>query len=282
MSGRWALGAGRTSTESCEICQGPTKPGAPLCAQCKAALRRARQVTVSQLYPRKHRASAPAAEQRIEAESRTKRKALPQPKPKHKHQHKPAPQWRYGVTLVLAVAAMAAGGYLVLYGARAGAGPAAVWNFVVPWLTPASGSESTLPPPRREPDSEIVLKAVPPPLAVAPAPVPANPVTVASPAKVTSKRAVEPPPASMTPAVARFAAATEPPDPVPVPVPQVVAPPAPPPDRWQLMAEAIARCGRENFVAGVICEQKVRLQYCDGYWGQVAQCPSGIVNDHGQ
>jgi hypothetical protein len=48
------------------------------------------------------------------------------------------------------------------------------------------------------------------------------------------------------------------------------------------MAEGIARCGRENFIAGVICEQRVRLQYCEGYWGQAAQCPSGINNDHGR
>ena len=48
------------------------------------------------------------------------------------------------------------------------------------------------------------------------------------------------------------------------------------------MAEGIARCGGENFFAGVICEQKVRLQYCEGYWGRVAQCPNGIANDHGQ
>jgi hypothetical protein len=48
------------------------------------------------------------------------------------------------------------------------------------------------------------------------------------------------------------------------------------------MADQVARCGRDGFLAGVICEQRVRLKYCEGYWGQVAQCPSGIANDHGQ
>jgi hypothetical protein len=46
------------------------------------------------------------------------------------------------------------------------------------------------------------------------------------------------------------------------------------------MADAIAQCGREGFFAGVVCEQRVRLQYCEGHWGQAAQCPNGIVNEH--
>jgi len=96
------------------------------------------------------------------------------------------------------------------------------------------------------------------------------------------KRVVETPaePAPQ-PAVARFAAATEPPAPVPAPEAVPAPRPAPPRDRWQLMADAIAQCGHERFFAAVVCEQRVRLQYCDGYWGQVAQCPNGIPNDHG-
>jgi len=70
----------------------------------------------------------------------------------------------------------------------------------------------------------------------------------------------------------------------PVPTLEVASPvrEAPAPDRWQVMADQIARCGRDGFLAGVICEQRVRLKYCEGYWGQAAQCPSGIANDHGQ
>ena len=48
------------------------------------------------------------------------------------------------------------------------------------------------------------------------------------------------------------------------------------------MTEAVASCGREALLARVICEQRIRLQYCDGYWGKVPQCPSGPVNDRGQ
>ena len=38
------------------------------------------------------------------------------------------------------------------------------------------------------------------------------------------------------------------------------------------LAAALEKCGDEKFLAGVVCEQKVRLRYCDGKWGQVPQC----------
>jgi hypothetical protein len=58
--------------------------------------------------------------------------------------------------------------------------------------------------------------------------------------------------------------------------PAAVAP-APPKDRWAQMLDAIAsQCGKETFLNKVICEQKVRIQYCDGYWGKVSQCPMGM------
>jgi hypothetical protein len=48
------------------------------------------------------------------------------------------------------------------------------------------------------------------------------------------------------------------------------------------MTEDLARCTRENFIERVVCDQRVRVRYCEGYWGKVAQCPSGIAQDHGQ
>ena len=49
---------------------------------------------------------------------------------------------------------------------------------------------------------------------------------------------------------------------------------APPMDDAQVLTSALEKCGGEKFLAGVICEQKVRLRYCDGKWGQVPQCTS--------
>lgn len=65
--------------------------------------------------------------------------------------------------------------------------------------------------------------------------------------------------------------------------PQVEAPakrlaaaavPAPrPDDHWTQMNNDLSRCTREDFINRVICDQRVRIRYCDGYWGKVAQCP---------
>jgi len=43
-------------------------------------------------------------------------------------------------------------------------------------------------------------------------------------------------------------------------------------DRWQAMNAALELCSRETFLAGVVCTERARLQYCDGYWGKVPQC----------
>jgi hypothetical protein len=43
-------------------------------------------------------------------------------------------------------------------------------------------------------------------------------------------------------------------------------------DDGQALASALEKCVGETFLAGVICEQKARLRYCEGKWGQVPQC----------
>jgi hypothetical protein len=53
-------------------------------------------------------------------------------------------------------------------------------------------------------------------------------------------------------------------------VPQSAAPM----DDAQVLTSALEKCGEEKFLTGVICEQKARLRYCDGKWGQVPQCTS--------
>ena len=50
--------------------------------------------------------------------------------------------------------------------------------------------------------------------------------------------------------------------------------PAAAPDGPQDLTVMLERCSGERFLAGVICEQKVRLQYCAGKWGQVPECSS--------
>ena len=53
------------------------------------------------------------------------------------------------------------------------------------------------------------------------------------------------------------------------------------PDRWQLLSAALGRCNG-NFFERIGCEHVARAKYCEGYWGQVSECPGGVSNDHGQ
>jgi hypothetical protein len=41
-------------------------------------------------------------------------------------------------------------------------------------------------------------------------------------------------------------------------------------------------CGKDNFLEKIVCQQKIRLRYCDGYWGSVPQCPTGPAPTTGQ
>jgi len=56
---------------------------------------------------------------------------------------------------------------------------------------------------------------------------------------------------------------------------------AQPPDRWQRMHASLAQCDGD-VVARVVCDQRVRRQFCDGHWDVAPHCASGIANEHGQ
>ena len=81
------------------------------------------------------------------------------------------------------------------------------------------------------------------------------------------------------------APAAEAPATPPAPAPQVAAAPtlpAPVVDRWTRMTDELSRCTREDFIARVICDQRVRFRYCNGYWGRVPQCPGNPAPERGQ
>jgi hypothetical protein len=63
---------------------------------------------------------------------------------------------------------------------------------------------------------------------------------------------------------------------------QDVAAAAPAPDRWQSLSAALGRCSAGNIFSRFACEHSARVQFCEGHWGEVAQCAGGVVNDHGQ
>jgi len=57
---------------------------------------------------------------------------------------------------------------------------------------------------------------------------------------------------------------------------------APVADRWSKMSDELSRCTREDFIARVICGQRVRFRYCEGYWGKVEACPASPTPERGQ
>ena len=146
-------------------------------------------------------------------------------------------------------------------------------------------------------DADAIAAAASPPAAVAAA-TPPPPVVVepprahdapakaasedstakAAPGKVTRKVATRPEPAKIVvapPAAPEPAPATRAPAPV-----RVAEPPRS--DPWQAMNDGLSRCAGEDLFSRIACEQRLRLQYCPNYWGQVPQCPIGPTTDHGQ
>jgi hypothetical protein len=79
------------------------------------------------------------------------------------------------------------------------------------------------------------------------------------------------------------ASAPAPPAKAPAKAVAAVATPAPvQTDRWQMYADAMGRCAREDFFKRLGCELRTRNQYCQGYWGQVPQCPEATPRERGQ
>lgn len=106
-----------------------------------------------------------------------------------------------------------------------------------------------------------IPKATAPKTAPQPQPVPAIPPT---PAQVQAAPPPSKAPSAKAPAVVAQA-----------PVPAGA-------DRWQALADEMARCRKEDLFSRFVCEQRTRAHYCEGYWGKVAQCPSAPSVDHGQ
>ena len=129
--------------------------------------------------------------------------------------------------------------------------------------------------------SPLPEKSAPPAVsdATPASPVEIKPLPPARPAHRTSASA------GTAPVKAPPAPATVPAEPAPTPErPAAVAaaPKAPVVDRWSQMSDELSRCTREDFISRVVCDQRVRFRYCNGYWGKVAQCPGNPAPERGQ
>jgi hypothetical protein len=251
----------------CTICGRTTLPGAKLCLQCKKALKRARQETVSELEPLRRRAPTPSG-------AREGDRGGPEIRPLRVRLGGRGSPSRLGfpASLVALGVVVVTTGYFVSHLRGAGGALEAPANESAPSQQTLTGGAyvplPVMPLPTREPTPAADALPVPLHDTVPPA--------TAKPAGARTAKAV-PARSDLPPATEPSIAATQP-DPAPPPQPEAAPAPAAP-DRWQLLSEAVARCAGEGVLAGVICEQRARWQYCDGYWGKVAQCPGAMTSD---
>jgi hypothetical protein len=267
---------------TCLICARPTLPGATLCVDCRSARKRAFAATVTQPLLAAARAKSGARllkpSQSVAATARRAAESVRTDKP---HQAEPTKLWSRRTDLVLIAAAVAtilgAGAFAAhrLNVAKAETAQAVdEGDAAERSAQPASGSaaETTtqsklLPDPTvRAADEHRTGTAASDPPARVDAPKRTSPRQRTTPAEASAP--VEPAVTAQAPAPAPVAAAA------------VETREAPKPDRWQLMTQDLASCSGDLFDR-ILCGQRVRRQFCDGYWGQVPQC-SRPDNDHGQ
>ena len=272
----------------CTICGKPSLPGKSLCGPCKAALKRARYVTVQEDPRPSISVWAPRRKPRRNPDGAPARNATAEPLRK-KSLERAAPPPPTGTRLT--------GRHLLIGGlAIAALGLAAFTALRQSTARSTSTAEVAAPPPAPlAPESTATAPLPSPPAVVADLP-----VRDSAPAKVLPDapgHADDILPGRTPPrtpgAKGRAAALSASPsamsaaEPELVVIPQelpkpALAPARPPADRWQTMSDALGSCDREGALNGFICGQRVRIQYCDGYWGKVPQCPGAVSNlDHG-
>ena len=282
----------------CLICARPARRGATLCAQCKAALRRARH---SPNVTTEYLPQAPRL--------RTDTRRSMERNSSHPRAARNAPRaaatpalggWATYVTLIAFGLAVCLTGYLAIgdndrfyVGRSAATAPAAP-----PSRAPIEAREDAVAKTPRSPMPSLAVDAMPASSlaidsetsydtvadqhlaifeALAPAPR-AIPDRKAARERKASKGAGAAVEANGRNAGGRFPAAAVALVPV---LPVAVATPPPEtiaPDRFQQFASALGRCERENVIAGLVCKERARLQYCEGEWGVAPECPAAVAS----
>jgi hypothetical protein len=263
----------------CRICGKDAPCGAALCPQCKAAVKRARQVPtlMSRFMPLAMSGTGSGP-----ARSGTVGVAHTRAAPPRRPQAKPA-GWSAFVGVAAFGLAVCVTGYFTALQTDEDAGPANVMSAASVAGHGASRPRLASPPAADLPEGPGPTFAAMPtagsalPSASGKAPIRRSTTGRGAGAERAPTTASGPPmdadEATASTGAPEGAAALP------------AAPPAPEPavlDRWQAMGAAIERCGQESFFAGVICEQRVRLRYCEGYWGEVPQCGRGFRFDSGR
>ena len=260
----------------CTICGKSTLPGAMLCAPCKAALKRARYVTVQEDIRRPSVIDVRRQSRRARASAASVAPIPDVPVPVAAESQA---RLRRRIFIGIFVLAAALGGASYFgqrdLGARAhdetstpsqtapdtrqdmaagGAGSGKAETPVVSSAVDSDKAAST----ELEPTPHTLL-------ANKPAATPTAKRTMLAGRATAATANGDPPEAVVTPPPPEIIAAAPPP------------PPRPVPDRWQNMRDALVQCDKEGVIGGLICGQRVRIQYCEGYWGKVAQCPGAVA-----
>ncbi len=266
----------------CTICGGQTPPGAKLCLPCRAALRRARDDTISELLPLPRRREAFAFSHSPAIGRAARLVPTARPVTTLFGRRLTSAQLHAGAV----IAFVAAAGVMAFFVTRelqrermaapkvpAEATATVAASSVVQRVSPSTmlgaARDATPAAALTDPPPDVVDVAPPPPASVRRPSRAARPRVAAKPPIV-----IDPLPASATveaPVVITL------PKPLPAPLPAPVAPPS----RAEGLGSALAKC-TGDFFARAICEQRTRTQFCEGKWGQAPQCPAGIANDHGQ
>jgi len=265
--------AGQSPSVRCAICAQPARRGATLCEQCKAAVQRARHVPSVRSEHIPHPVSLPSS-------MSPAGRSVPHERPARGSRAGTSPilgGWATYATLIAFGLAVCLTGYLAMGDYANG--------FSARPETPATGTPAAA---RSEGASRqmpsLAVDAEVPAAGVAAEdldPLPAMPAARASSEHRPSRDAKASVP--FPPLDARDVIESGPKPAVPEPARVVIAATTPEPaapDRWQLLASALANCDRENFIAGLVCKERARLQYCEGEWGKAPQCPAGAPSSN--
>ncbi len=267
----------------CLICGRTCMPGAKLCADCSSARKRAFAATVTQPLleaATARRTSKPLLRpsQSVAATARrtAERALLAKPQAEAPLADAPAASRRRDLTFLVGagVVMLLVGAFIAYHRHRTAPDlPQASEPPTTAARTTATDAPSMVPAqmaPKSVVDSQL------PPVDVT--------VPIAEVPRVdTAKRAQSRPRAPTVEAPPSPPEAVQP-LPTVAAVPAVVPPPvvaAPPADPMEQMRDALSRCSTGGIIDRIVCDQRVRREYCDGRWGQVPQCASGVPNDRG-
>ena len=295
--------AAQPAAMHCKICRRPAQRGAKLCAQCTAAVRRARQVStiVSDLLPASTAPASPVPgdrHSRSPPASTTRRIGLP---PFSRE------WWPYVAFVAFGIAVCTTGFFAIEeIDSRLGPEPIPIsaptpsgevaitaGTPVAPSMEMVAGTSVDSAPaevesmPQEAEDAPQIANDRPQREGTQPSP--------ARSGRLSSRHAARNPRTaaervSTSAPTIRIASSGSESAPIPAdrpPGPSQAVQPASSPesvvsDRRQLLQAAVAGCAKENLLAGFVCDQRARLQYCDGHWGEAPECPGGNRVDSGR